>query len=79
MKKLVRKLARRFGVTTDYHVSAIYRQDSHIGTSTLSMTVTMRPWLHVDNYRDLVEYLHTQATRSTPDMPSITSITKLGI
>jgi hypothetical protein len=79
MNKLIRWLAKRAGVATDYHVAALYTQDGHMGTSTLSMTVTLRPWLHRDNYRELVEYLHTQATRATPAMPVITSITKLGV
>lgn len=78
MKNLIRRLAKRAGVTTAYHVAALYQEDSHMSTSTLSMTVTLRPWLHVDNYLELVEYLHSQAVRPTKEMPVITSITKLG-
>lgn len=78
MRNLIRQVAKRAGVATSYHVAALYHQDSHMNMSTLSMTVTLLPWLHIDNYRELVEYLHTQATRPTKDMPVIVSITKLG-
>lgn len=78
MRNTLRRVAHWLGWKTSYHVVALYQQDSHMSTSTLSMTVTLKPWLHIDNYRELVEYLHTQATRSTPAMPVITSITKLG-
>lgn len=78
MRKTLRRVARRLGIATTYHVAALYHQDSHMSTSTLSMTVTLLPWLHADNYRELIEYLHTQATRPTKEMPVITSITKLG-
>ena len=42
------------------------------------MTVTMRPWLHIDNYMELVNYIKSEATRPA-STPSITSVTKLGI
>ncbi len=74
----LRRLACAIGWRTTYHVAALYHQDSHVSASTLSMTVTLRPWLHADNYRALAQYLHTQATRPTPALPVITSITKLG-
>lgn len=59
-------------------MSATYQQDSHVGFSVISMTVTMRPWLHIDNYMELVNYIKSEATRPA-STPSITSVTKLGI
>ena len=78
MRKLLRRFAHWLGYTTSYHVSATYQQDSHVGFSVLAMTVTMRPWLHVDNYTELVNYIKSEATRPA-STPSITSVTKLGI
>ncbi len=78
MKNLIRKIAKLAGMATDYHVAAMYWQDSHMSSTTMSMTVTLRPWLHSDNYMELIDFLHKQATRPTADMPVITSITKLG-
>jgi hypothetical protein len=78
MRKLLRRVAHWLGITTSYHVAATYQQDSHVGFSVLAITVTMRPWLHADNYNELVEFIKNQATRPA-STPSITSITKLGI
>lgn len=77
MRKTLRTVAHWLGFSTGYHVAAIYKQDSHMSTSVISMTVTIRPWLHADNYRDLMDYVKSQAVRPA-EMPSITSITKLG-
>ena len=77
MRKQIRAAARWLGFFSVYHVCADYQRDSHIGTSTISMTVRVRPWLHEDNYRELMEYVESQAHRPAK-MPSITSITKLG-
>lgn len=77
MRKLIRWLAKKAGVTTSYHVAAVYQQDSHVSTTTVSMTVTMRPWLHVDSYRDLVEFVRKESPRAAT-IPTITSITRLG-
>lgn len=38
----------------------------------------MRPWIHVDNYAELMDFIKREATRPA-SAPSITSITKLGI
>ena len=73
----LRRLARALGWSTSYHVAATYNRDSHIGFSVISMTVSVRPWLHADNYSELVAYVKTQAERPV-GTPSITSITKLG-
>lgn len=78
MKKALRFIARFVGWTTSYHVAAAYQQDSHVGWSVLSLTVTARPWIHEDNYIQLLEAVKSEAERPTR-MPSITSITKLGI
>lgn len=77
MKKFLRWLGRKCGVSTWYHVAAIYQQDSHIGSSVMSLTCRVTPWLHEDNYRELVNYVKSQAERPTTT-PSITSITRLG-
>ena len=75
MRKLIRIVAKRVGVETSYHVAAEFGiADGH---ATISMTVTMTPWIHVDNYKDLVNYVHTKATRAKAT-PTITSITRLG-
>ena len=77
MRKLLRRFAHRLGVSTAYHVCALYKQDSHMGTSVISLTVRINPWLHEENYRDLMVYVNELAVRPA-EMPSITSITKLG-
>lgn len=75
MRKLIRTVAKRLGVKTGYHVSAEFKiADGH---ATISMTVTVTPWIHVDNYKDLVDYVHTKATGAEAT-PTITSITRLG-
>lgn len=78
MRKLLRWLGRVFGVATWYQVSATYRQDSHTGTSIVSLTCRVTPWLHNDNYNDLLRYVESQATRPA-SMPVITNISKLGV
>lgn len=77
MKNAIRRIAKLLGWATCYHVSAIYNQDSHISTVNISMTVTVRPWIHDDNYKDVVEYVHSRSERPA-SIPVITSITKLG-
>lgn len=77
MKRMLRSFAKRIGWSTDYHVAATYTRDSHVGFCTASMTVTISPWLHQDNYKDLVEYIHSQC-EARSSVPSITSVTKLG-
>lgn len=78
IRTLIRRIARRLGVTTCYHVAAAYQRDSYVGLSVLSLTVTVKPWLHTDNYRELVDYVQSQAIRPN-NTPNITSITKLGV
>lgn len=78
MRKLIRRLAALIGYTTSYHVSATYSRDSHVGFSSLSMTVNVCPWIHRDNYTDVVAYVKKQATGCVGD-PVISSITNLGI
>lgn len=76
-RRALRRLAHALGWSTSYHVAATYNRDSHVGFSVISMTVSVRPWLHADNYSELVDYVKTQADRIV-GTPSITSITKLG-
>lgn len=78
MKKFIRRAARKLGVTTWYHVSAIYQQDSHTNITTVSLLCKMRPWLHDENYAEVVKYVESQAVRPTSP-PVITSIAKLGL
>jgi hypothetical protein len=73
----LRALAKKLGMSTSYHVAAVYTQDSHMSESIISMTITVKPWLHVDNYAEIVAYVKTQATRCV-DTPNITSVTRLG-
>lgn len=77
VKQILRSVARRLGWKTSYHVAATYNRDSHIGFSVISLTVDMLPWLHTDNYKELVDYVETQADRIV-GKPTITSITRLG-
>ena len=76
-RHLLRRAAYALGWATDYHVAATYNRDSYVGISVISMTVSVRPWLHSDNYRDLVEHVHSHAVRPAGP-PTITSVTKLG-
>jgi len=73
----LRRLAYAIGWSTSYHVAATYNRDSHIGFSVISMTVSVRPWLHADNYSELMAYVKKQAEQPV-GTPSITSVTKLG-
>lgn len=76
MRKLLRWFARKAGVSTWYHVSATYQQDSHIGMVVMSLTCDVTPWIHEDNYSHVLEFVKSQATRPAT-MPSIISITRL--
>jgi hypothetical protein len=77
VRHALRRMACALGWSTSYHVAATYNRDSHVGFSVVSMTVSVRPWLHADNYRDLVAYVQSQAVRPMGP-PNITSVTKLG-
>jgi hypothetical protein len=63
-------------MTTWYHVAAIYPIEGG-GWATLSCTCSVRPWLHHDNYQDLVAYVQTQADNKSVT-PNVVSITRLG-
>lgn len=76
-RRALRRLAYALGWSTTYHVAATYNRDSHIGFSVMSMTVSVRPWLHADNYSELVAYLKANAAQCV-GTPNITSLTKLG-
>ena len=78
VKKTIRKVAYMLGFVTEYHVAAIYNRDSHFGFSIISLQLSIRPWLHKDNYQELVDYVNEKATNPS-STPSITSITRLGI
>jgi hypothetical protein len=76
MRKTLRRVAHRLGWATSYHVAATYNSDIH-GFSVISLTVDVRPWLHTDNYKELVDYVESRTERIA-GRPTITSITKLG-
>jgi hypothetical protein len=78
MKQILRSVALRLGWKTSYHVAATYSRDSHIGYSVISLTVDMLPWLHTDNYKELIDHMNSQADRPV-GLPTITSITRLGV
>lgn len=78
MKAFIRKVAKTLGWSTCYHVSATYPRDSHVGFSVISLTVTVKPWIHSDNYREVVDFVEAKADRPS-STPSIISITKLGL
>ncbi len=77
MKKLIRFVCEKLGFSTSYIVSATWtRSDGSF--STLTYTCTIYPWLHVDNYQQLLE--HTQKeSKQNKVMPNIIEVTKLGI
>ena len=77
MKKHIRAIAEWLGMSTSYHVAATYNRDSHTGFSVISLTVDVKPWIHADNYREVVDYVGSKAERIVGS-PTITSITKLG-
>lgn len=77
VRKVLRAIARDMGVSTSYHVAARYHTTG-MHQADMSMTCRIIPWLHSDNYKDLVAYIASQATNST-ETPCITSITKLGL
>ena len=75
MSRALRWIASACGVRTTYHVASFYCIP--FSNTVASGTYTMSPWLHRDNYLDLVQAVH----RDHPDAktpPTITSITKLG-
>jgi hypothetical protein len=77
MKKALRWLGRKLGIATWYHVAGTYQRDSHMGTAVISLTVYVRPWIHEDNYPEVVAYVESQADKPKTT-PCITSITRLG-
>jgi hypothetical protein len=77
VRKAIRRLATWMGWKTSYHVAAQYTRDSHMGWYVISMTATVSPWIHADNYREVVDYVKTQCDLPTGN-PNITSLTKLG-
>lgn len=78
MKKFIRWAARKLGMVTWYHVSAVYRQDSHMGTTAVSLLCGMKPWLHDENHAEMTKWVESQVVRPA-STPVITSITKLGL
>lgn len=76
MKKAIRSIAQSLGFNACYHVAAVYNNVN--GTANISMTVIVRPWLHDDNYNELVKHVESRAI-GTKSTPSITSITRLGL
>lgn len=78
MKKAIRAIAKLIGWSTDYHVSANYAPASGSGWCTVSMAITVIPWIHVANFKDVVK--HVEAAAENPvSTPVIISITKIGL
>jgi hypothetical protein len=48
------------------------------GSATMSCTLSVRPWLHSDNFSELVDFMKTQASYKN-ETPAIVSITRLGV
>lgn len=78
MRILIRKLAAFLGIRTTYHVAAMYTHEDLKSSCTGAMTVTITPWVHCDNYHDIVSFVQS-SFEGCKDKPTITSITKLGI
>lgn len=76
LRKLARTVCKSIGVHTSYHISAVYSSD--IGMVTSSMILNVNPWIHNDNYHEVVSFVRDQVEK-TNSTPTITSITKLGI
>ena len=73
LRTAARQIAKTIGIAKNYHVAWVVTIPA--GSAIGSMTVTMRPWLHIDNYHDLVE--HILGEQKSEARPTITSITKL--
>lgn len=78
MRTAIRKFARWIGWSTTYHVAGTYTMEAHTGWSTISLVLTVRPWINEETYREVVEYVKSKAINPTTT-PTITSITKLGL
>lgn len=78
MKHLIRKIAAFLGIRTTYHVAAMYTHKILKSSCNGAMTVTVTPWIHVNNYSDIVIFVQSSFD-GCEDKPTITSITKLGI
>jgi hypothetical protein len=81
MKKMIRNIATKLGVKTCYHFSATYATDSHTGFSISAGTSVVPPWLHSDNYEELVSQIRGDLENKGVKVTQIrlTSITKLGL
>ena len=76
-RRLLRWTGRKLGLVTWYHVTATYPVSG--GKAALSLTCSVRPWLHHDNFLDLVEYVDSQAGTEKGGKPNIVSLTRLGL
>jgi hypothetical protein len=75
MRKLLRWVGKKCGMVTWYHVAATY--PVQFGYATMSLTCYVRPWLHADNYQELVAYVAMHADTKEAK-PNIVSLTRLG-
>lgn len=73
LRSAVRRIAEAIGVKTAYHVVATWPIGGG-GQATGSTTVWVKPWVHPDNYAELMGVFDTGDQK-----PNITSITKLGL
>lgn len=78
VKEIIRKIFASMGRSETYHVSASYIPKGNSGLAITSMTVKVTPWLHEDNYCQLIEFVKTKCN-DVDGSPTITSITKLGL
>jgi hypothetical protein len=81
MKKMIRNIAKKLGVKTYYHFSATYARDSHTGFSISAGILGVRPWLHLDNYEEMVSEIRSDLENQGVKLTQIrlTNITKLGL
>ena len=76
MRKVFRWVCVKFGLKMWYYITATYPTAG--GYATISCTCSVAPWLHNDNFSELVEYIKTQANSNTVT-PNIVNITRLWV
>lgn len=73
MRRLIRNVAKALGVSTDYHVAGTW------SGGTIDMTVTIKPWLHADNFKELRDFVADELKHQALGVkPNIVNITRLG-
>jgi hypothetical protein len=59
MKKLISWICKMLGIETYYLVTAIHK-DANGSISLLTYTCSVTPWIHIDIYKELLEYTQKQ-------------------